>query len=271
MKFLKTIIVFFLVFYIQYGVFLYADTISGNVEKREVNRRHRVIDANTQNGLPFATVSIPSKNFETKTDTNGFFELNANISNATILSVKKNGYRPFSLTIDKNISQAPIVISIEKTQFSDLSIYSDIIHLGDNNFSEKSANSSDFKLKSVGPFFSKMFKISNIEADENVYFVIGSVIGVDTLISRRMGQSRVTTSYASPALIYFNGYKIAEIKFNSDGQQILLPKQLIKQNDENEITIKAGKNLFQSAYIDYDDIEIANLYIETKPVIANEY
>ena len=71
--------------------------------------------------------------------------------------------------------------------------------------------------------------------------------------------------------VEINGQKVGEIKFNADGQQILLPKQLIKQNAGNEITIKTGKNLFQKAYVDYDDIEVANLHLEFKPALANDY
>ena len=51
---------------------------------------------------------------------------------------------------------------------------------------------------------------------------------------------------------------------------MIYSKTLIRQNGENEITIKAGKNLFQKNYVDYDDIELANLHIEYKPIIANE-
>ena len=253
----------------------YSEVITGNVAKNgtknETKKQHKVVDANSQKGIPFATVKIPTKNYETKTDNNGFFELNADISGSTIMSVEKQGYRPFSITVDKENISKPIIIGIEKTQLSDLSLESDVIHLGDNNYSEKSANSGEFKLRSSGPFYSKTFKILQVGADENAYFVIGSVIGVDTLLARNMGQSHVVTSYASPAQIYFNGQKIGEIKYNSDGQQVLLPKQLIKQNGDNEITIKTGKNLFQKAYIDYDDIEVANLHIEFKPAIAHEY
>ena len=39
-------------------------------------------------------------------------------------------------------------------------------------------------------------------------------------------------------------------------------KSILKQT--NELLIKTGKNLFQTAYVDYDDIEIANLRIEVK-------
>ena len=246
------------------------EIITGNVEKNSAIRRNKIVDAQTQKPVPFAIIKIPTKNYQTKTDKDGFFELNANINGMTIMSVEKSGYRPFSLTLNEDAFSKPLIIGIEKTQLTDLNIESNIVHIGDNNYSEKSANSAEFRLKSVGPFYSKQFKISSLDANENAYFVIGSVIGIDTLLARQMGQSKVMTSYASPAQIYFNGQKIAEIKYNSDGQQILLPKQLIRQNGENEITIKAGKNLFQTAYIDYDDIELANLHIEFKPAIANE-
>ena len=39
-------------------------------------------------------------------------------------------------------------------------------------------------------------------------------------------------------------------------------QNLIKQNQKNSITIKAGKNLFQTAYIDYDDIEFTNISVD---------
>ena len=267
----KSVKLFFCLFVLLGSVnSVLSETIVGNVEKNEKIYQNRVIDAQTKNPIPFATVKIPSKNYQTKTDEEGVFNLNADILGSTIMSVEKQGYRPFSITVDKQDLSKPIVVGIEKTQLSDVSLEANIIHLGDDRFSQVSANSSEFKLRSVGPYYSKKFKISSVDMNENAYFVIGSVIGVDTLLSRKMGQSNVTTSYASPAQIFFNGQKIAEIKFNSDGQQILLPKGLIKFDAENEITIKAGKNLFQKSYIDYDDIEVANLSIEYKSAIASE-
>ena len=249
---------------------VFAETITGNIEKNEKFRQNRIIDADTKKPVPFATIKIPMKNYQTKSDKEGYFKLNADMNSATIMSVEKDGYRPFSITVNEDSFSKPIVIGIEKTQATDLSLEANVIHIGDNKFSQNSANSSDFKLRSVGPYYSKTFKISSVGHGENVYFVIGSVIGVDTLLSRQMGQSKVTNTYASPSQIYFNGQKIGEIKFNSDGQSIKLPKQLIRQNSENEITIRAGKNLFKSDYIDYDDIEMANLHIEFKSALAND-
>ena len=267
-KFFKKIICTIFIFGLFQPVF--AETITGNIEKNEKFRKNRVVDADTKRPVPFATIRIPMQNYQTKSDNDGFFKLNADMTGTTIMSVEKDGYRPFSVTVNEDSFSKPIIIGIEKTQATDLSIESDVIHIGDNKFSKNSANSSEFKLRSVGPYYSKSFKISTVGHGENVYFVIGSVIGVDTLLSRQMGQSRVTTAYASPAQIYFNGQKIGEIKFNSDGQSVKLPKQLIRQNGENEITIRAGKNLFKSDSIDYDDIEMANLHIEFKSALAND-
>ena len=86
-------------------------------------------------------------------------------------------------------------------------------------------------------------------------------MGIDTLLARSMGQNSIVNSYASPPEVYFNGVKIAEIQLNGDNQKIKLPNNLIRSNRQNEVTIKAGRNLMQRAYLDYDDIEIANLSI----------
>ena len=77
-----------------------------------------------------------------------------------------------------------------------------------------------------------------------------------------MGQNGITTSFASPPSVYLNGHKIAEIQINGDNQKIRLPKQFIRFNQQNVITIKAGRNLMQTAYVDYDDIEFMNLSIQ---------
>ena len=85
-----------------------------------------------------------------------------------------------------------------------------------------------------------------------------------------MGQSKVTTTFASAPQIYFNGNLIAELNLNGDNQQVKIPRSLLKPNSDNQLTIKSGKNLFQHAYVDYDDIELMNLFIETKSQIASE-
>jgi hypothetical protein len=95
-----------------------------------------------------------------------------------------------------------------------------------------------------------------------LYLVIGSIIGIDTLMARSIGQNKNPNSYSSPPEIFFNGNKISEIQINGDGQKIKIPPSLVKKNRINEVTIKTGRNLMQTAYIDYDDIEFMNLIIE---------
>lgn len=238
--------------------------INGNVEKNGIGDYNQVIDSSSGKPIDEADVTLPSKGYRTKTDSHGRFSLGAKVDAPTIMSVQKDGYKPFSLTIDGKTTSKPIVVGIEKTNPHDIIIDKDMYHIGDDNYSATSANASEFRVKAIGPFYTKNFKIKNVPPSADVYLVIGSVIGIDTKMARDMGQSKVKTTYASAPQIFFNGNLIAELNLNGDNQQIKIPKNLIKYNDENQLTIKSGKNLFQMAYIDYDDIELMNLFIETK-------
>ena len=240
----------------------YAETIQGGVSERELIRQNRVIDKATGNGISGATVSIPKQNYSTKTNKEGYFELDTQINDTSILSIKKDKYKPFSMIINENTFDKPLELSIEKSNAHDLSIDSDMYHLGDGSFSNNSANAGEFNSTAIGPFYTKRFKLKNIDLKSPVYLVIGSIIGIDTLMARSMGQNGSPNSYASPPEVYFNGNKVAEIQINGDGQKIKLPPNLIQRNGVNEVTIKTGRNLMQTSYVDYDDIEFMNLIIE---------
>lgn len=237
-------------------------TFQGNVSKEGEYGTHRIVDVETNMPVSGATVTLPQKNYQTQTGANGTFDLNADINGSTILSVEKEGYKPFSLTLNEKIASRPITVGIEKTNPLDIIIDKDWFHLGDNNYSDFSANAGEFKAKSIGPFYTKTFKIDY--AGDNTYLVIGSIIGIDTKMAQAMGQNKISIAYASPPEVFFNGQKIAEIQLNGDGQRIKLPKSLIKPRQNNEITIKTGRNMMQTAYIDYDDIEFINLTIENR-------
>ncbi|MBE7709784.1 MAG: carboxypeptidase-like regulatory domain-containing protein [Cyanobacteria bacterium SIG32] len=223
---------------------------------------NKIIDSATNSPISNAKITIPKYNYSTYTDTNGNFNFDKNIDSSTIMSVEKEGYRPFSLTINQrnNVSK-PLVLGIEKSNISDIVIESSMMHLGDDNYSQSSANADNFRLNTIGPSFSKNFIMKRGTLSSQNYLVIGSILGIDTLLARSMGQNSIVNSYASPPEVYFNGVKIAEIQLNGDNQKIKLPNNLIKAEQANQITIKAGKNLMQRAYLDYDDIEIANLSI----------
>ena len=238
--------------------------INGNIEKNGIGDYNQVIDSSNGKPIDEADVTLPSKGYKTKTDNQGRFSLGAKVDAPTIMSVQKDGYKPFSLTVDGNTTSKPIVVGIEKTNPHDIIIDKEMYHIGDDNYSATSANASEFRVKAIGPFYTKNFEIKSLPPSADAYLVIGSVIGIDTKMARDMGQSKVKTTYAAPPQIFFNGNMIAELNLNGDNQQIKIPKNLIRYNDTNQLTIKSGKNLFQTAYIDYDDIELMNLFIETK-------
>lgn len=241
-----------------------AAVMEGGVSKTGMGNLSRIVDSDTNLPVSGARVSLPKENFSTTTDDNGAFNLDAEIKDVTIMSVEKEGYRPFSLTINEKIAAKPIVIGIEKSNVQDVVISSEMFHLGDDNFSANSANSSEFKGKSIGPFYSKTFMIAANALTKKNYLVIGSIIGIDTLMARSVRQNAIVNSFSSPPEIYFNGSKIAEIQLNGDGQRIMIPKRLLKPAQINEITIRTGRNMKQTAYIDYDDIEFMNLSIQSE-------
>lgn len=240
----------------------FAEPLTGGVS--EIGLGNKVVDAKTNAPISNAQITLPKQGISTKTDSNGNFTLpSITIPNDTILSVNKNGYRPYSITIDKNIAAKPMVLGIQKSETMDVVIESEMLHLGDDNFSKASANSGEFRLKATGPAYRKSFMMTANTLTYNNFLVIGSIIGIDTKLARQMRQNSIQNSYASPPEVFFNGKKIAEIQLNGDNQKIKLPRALIRPDQLNEIVIQTGINLFQRAYIDYDDIELINISIET--------
>lgn len=238
--------------------------VQGGVEKQSVLGKHKVVDSSTNAPIGGARISLPQDNYQTYTDSNGNFALDPDIDGQTVMSVEKQGYKPYSMTIDKNTASHPIIMGIEKATTKDITIDTNMFHLGDNSYSDLSANAKEFQVQSIGPYYSKQIRIPTIAPGTKVTLIIGSIIGVDTLIAKTMGQNKVNNAYASPPEVYFNGHKIADIQVNGDGQKIKVPYGLIRQNQLNEVTIKTGRNLMQTAYVDYDDIEFMNLSVETK-------
>lgn len=241
----------------------YGAVMQGGISANQMlEKQNRIIDKSTKQPVSNAKVRIPSKNYTTYTNNNGEFELRTPINGPTILSVEKQNYKPFSITINKDGSSKPFTLAIEQSGQFDIRIDSQLCHLGDDNYSGYSANAGQFKGVAVGPIYSKKVFIPSSAKVKQNYLVIGSIIGIDTALARGIGQNRITTAFASPPSVYLNGQKIAEIQINGDNQKIKLPNNLIKWNQQNIITIRAGRNLMQTAYVDYDDIEFMNISIQ---------
>lgn len=70
--------------------------IWGNVKKQTQNtNRSKIIDSKTKEPIGNAKVRLPAKNFMVETDTNGEFDLNAQIKDRTIMSVEKEAISRF--------------------------------------------------------------------------------------------------------------------------------------------------------------------------------
>lgn len=258
----RLILILIMIFTIKLPAF--CDLVQGGVEKQTVIGQNQVLDSATNMPIAGAKISLPQENYSTYTDSNGNFALDAGLNGQSVLSVSKAGYKPFSMTIDQGSTGRAIVLGIEKATPHDITVDTHMFHLGDNSYSDQSANSKEFQVRAIGPFYSKRIKIPTLSSGTKVTLIIGSIIGVDTMLAKSMGQNKVNNAYASPPEVYFNGNKIADIQLNGDGQKIKVPYNLVRQNQLNEITVKTGRNMMQTAYVDYDDIEFMNLSIETR-------
>ena len=73
----------FFIFFITFAMLtncVYSQ-ITGNIKKQtQNNNRSRIIDSKTKEPIGNAKVKLPSKNFMVETDTNGEFDLNAQIN-----------------------------------------------------------------------------------------------------------------------------------------------------------------------------------------------
>ena len=116
-----------------------ATTFTGEVSKVGLQDSNQVVDSNTKKGIEFAKITIPQANFRTYTNANGNFELpDIKLKNSQpfMMNIEKEGYRPFSITINNNQSlQNPLKIEIAKSEPFDIRLDTGIIHLGDDNFS----------------------------------------------------------------------------------------------------------------------------------------
>lgn len=239
----------------------YAFELNGGVQKQEVYKMNTVTDKASGNIVSDAIVSVPNKGYITHSDSSGKFELPSNLSPPFVLSVKKKGYQPFSLTVN-SYGDTPFNLGISKSSSNKIAIESDTFHLGDNSYSESSANAGDFRVKSSGVSYQKSIFIKNLEPDEKVTIAIGSLIGVDTKEAKHLHQTKVVDAYSSPVRMFFNGKEIGHLKINGDNQKISIPKTFVRQNANNIIKIIAGINQTQNEYTDYDDFEFTNLFLE---------
>lgn len=254
-------VVFCCLFYAEKS---FSISLTGGVEVEDYlkqNKLNAIYDNETGKAVTNAKVSVPLKGYNTRTDSNGYFKLDADLNGPTILSVDADGYKPYSLTIDKQSTRKPLMLGIDKQSELAIVIDSNIHHLGDDNYSANSANSGDFRASASGPKFIKSFSLGGLKAGKRPYLKVGSVIGLDTQTAHRISQSR-TSSYSSPLKVYINSKKIGEIRINGDNQAISIPISSLNIGGSNTVAIETGRNVQKTDFIDYDDMEFMNILLE---------
>ena len=103
-----------------------AEALTGGVST--VGTGNKVVDAKTNAPIANAQISLPKQGYQTKSDEDGNFKLEAHFIGDTIMSVSKEGYRPFSLTINEQIANQPMVVGIQKSDAKDVVIESAMLH-----------------------------------------------------------------------------------------------------------------------------------------------
>lgn len=262
-RFWTFILIIFLCLYM--GENSYSEILSGIVNKEDyVNHNETGTIYNNRTGAPVsgAMVSVPSEGKSAVTNKFGEFQLSIPDKRPLILAVQAEGYRPFSLIIDEDGIQTPMKIGIEEKSRNELVVDTRLHHLGDNKFSDRSANAGDFSSSADGHYYFKEFFVENSESRAGALLKIGSVIGVDTITAQNLRQSNILTSSSSPVEIFFNSRKIGEINANGNNHTFRIPSGLLRVNSYNHVRIDTGINLNSGSHKDYDDMEFIHVVLE---------
>jgi len=243
----------------------FSKALFGEITKEDFfSKKPQVVDAQTNMPITGAAVALPSENEIDFTDQNGNFNLRSSAHSPVILSVQKEGYRPFSLTLKDGQIRDNLKLRLEKNSSNSIVISDNMMHLGDNSFSENSAGACLINSPCVGPSFTKEFQVKQVTPNTRAYVTIGSVIGIDTIQAMRLGQNKLTNAASTPMEIFINKEKIGELKINGDNQKIPIPNNLLKSMATNTVTIKTGVNQSPISDVDYDDVELMNLFVDIR-------
>lgn len=241
----------------------YSEILSGIINKeRVISESGVIVDRSTGKPVAGALVSVPAEGITAMTDDMGVFQIDMPDKRPLIMAVKAKGYKPFSLIIDEHNTQKPMKIGIAEKTKNEIVIDTRLHHLGDNRFSDRSANSGEFSASASGNSYFKEFYIDKNAPYGEILLKIGSIIGIDTKTAQSMRQSNVLTSSSTPVKVFFNSRKIGEIAFNGNNHAIRVPSELLRLNSHNHVRIETGVNLSSVSRTDYDDIEFIHLVLE---------
>ena len=198
----------------------------------------QVIDRATGEPLANVAVDIPGAGVAVRTDSQGRFTLPENVPSDEILTAKLEDYTPYSQTTSQD--GGPMRVELERLDESTtLVLQSDVVHLGDDQYSEQSAGARDFRLRAQGREMVRQFRLERVPS-QPAELVIGSLIGLDTAEAVRAGQSGIATADMSPMEIEINGQTIHTISVAADNIRIPLSPRYLRPG-QNTVVIRTGK------------------------------
>ncbi|MEO0355255.1 MAG: dockerin type I domain-containing protein [Cyanobacteria bacterium P01_A01_bin.3] len=198
----------------------------------------QVIDRATGEPLANVAVDIPGAGVAVRTDSQGRFTLPENVPSDEILTAKLEDYTPFSQTTSGD--GEPLRVELDRLNENTTHVLqTDVVHLGDDQYSEQSAGAQDFRLRAQGREMVRQFRLERVPS-QPAELVIGSLIGLDTAAAVRAGQSGIATADMSPMEIELNGQTIHTIDIAADNIRIPLSPSYLRPG-QNTVVIRTGK------------------------------
>lgn len=244
----------------------------------------RVVDSQTGQPLSNVEVAVPGAGISVRTDAEGWFQLPDNVPSDEILVARLENYLPYSQTTRAG-SQA-LELELDRwDRATTLVLETDVVRLGDNQYSAQSAAAGQFQFPSQGYQLIRTFELNRSPTTPPI-LKIGTLIGLDTPEAVRAGQSRVPYADMSPFSVILNGQAVSTISLGGNNLSIPLPTSLLRPGI-NTLTLETGKTLHagtgQSSVnipilggilgvrvpasrggsrLDYDDIQLTNIVID---------
>ena len=198
----------------------------------------QVIDRATGEPLANVSVDIPGAGVSVRTDSQGRFTLPENVPSDEILTAKLEDYTPFSQTTSGD--GEPLRVELDRlNESTTFVLQTDVVHLGDDQYSEQSAGAREFRLRAQGREMVRQFRLERVPS-QPAELVIGSLIGLDTQDAVRAGQSGIATADMSPMEIELNGQTIHTISVAADNIRIPLSPTYLRPG-QNTVVIRTGK------------------------------
>ena len=244
----------------------------------------RVVDSQTGQPLSDVEVAIPGAGVSVRTDAQGRFQLPDNVPSDQILVAKLENYLPYSQATQSGSDSLELELD-RWDRSTTLVLETDVVRLGDNQYSAQSAAAGQFRLPPQGYQLVRTFELGRLP-NTSPTLKIGTLIGLDTPQAVRAGQSRVPYADMSPFSVSLNGQPVTTIALGGNDISVPLPLPLLRPGI-NTLTLQTGQTVHAgrdrssvsipllggiigvrvpsssgSGRLDYDDIQLTNIVVD---------